>query len=147
MSNVFDWLFVMKKSRKRGFTLIEVIVVIVIIAILLVIAVPALAKYVNEAEQRTIQRTGHNIEIVLQAEKSDRGGTKFKDGADGTSIAYGSTTYGDILAANGVDIVATDLTGIKWGDNGQTLAAFTYKEGKHILEYDLEKGGFLPVRS
>ena len=146
MSTIFNWNFGMKKIGRRGFTLTEVIVLIVIIVIVLAIAIPGLAKYADAADQRIIQRTGHNIQIVLQSEKTDRNGTVFKDGADGTSTAYGSTSYADILAANGVDIVATDLTGIKWGDNGQTLAAFTYKDGKHILEYNLEKGGFLPVK-
>jgi len=146
MSNVFGWLFAMKKSRKRGFTLVEVIVLIVIIAVVLAIAVPLVAKYSDAADKRSIQRTGHNIQIVLEAERSEKYGTVFNDGENGTSAAYGSTSYGDILAANGVNIVAADLTGIRWGENGQTLFAFTYKEGKHIIEYDLEKGGFLPVK-
>lgn len=38
------------KNNKKGFTLIEIIVVIVILSVLLAIAVPAVMKYINEAD-------------------------------------------------------------------------------------------------
>lgn len=37
-------------KNKKGFTLIEIIVVIVILAVLLAVAVPAVLKYINEAD-------------------------------------------------------------------------------------------------
>lgn len=45
-----------KKSNKKGFTLVEIIVVLVILAILAAIAVPSVLGYVNEAkDERYIQ--------------------------------------------------------------------------------------------
>ncbi len=41
----------MKRSRKRGFTLIEVIVVIAILAILAAIAIPSITGYIEETKQ------------------------------------------------------------------------------------------------
>ena len=60
-----------KKNKKKGFTLIEVIVVIVIIAILAAIAVPSLTRYIGQAGLRADMAMGHNIQVVLQAELSD----------------------------------------------------------------------------
>lgn len=40
-----------KKSNKKGFTLVEIIVVLVILAILAAIAVPSVLGYVEEAKK------------------------------------------------------------------------------------------------
>ena len=59
------------KNKKKGFTLIELIVVIVIIAIIAAIAVPSLTRYIQSAEKRALQATAHNIHLVLQAERTE----------------------------------------------------------------------------
>lgn len=43
-----------KKSNKKGFTLVEIIVVLVILAILAAIAVPSVLGYVNEAKAEAL---------------------------------------------------------------------------------------------
>lgn len=43
----------LKKNKKKGFTLVELIVVIAIIAIIAAVAVPTTIKYVNEAKIST----------------------------------------------------------------------------------------------
>ena len=40
----------LKKNKKRGFTLIELIIVIVILAVLMAVAIPSLTGYINEAK-------------------------------------------------------------------------------------------------
>lgn len=44
-----------KKSNKKGFTLVEIIVVLVILAILAAIAVPSVLGYVNEAKSKALE--------------------------------------------------------------------------------------------
>ena len=134
-----------KKNRKKGFTLIELIVVIVIIAILAAIAVPSLTRYIGSAEQRAIQASAHNVQVVLQSEKSDRHQEDFNDG-NGNSFVSGSAgeTYLDILAENGVTLGANeDITGITW--NGNTLESFTFANNNYSLLYDKTQGGFQEV--
>lgn len=49
--------YLTKLRRKRGFTLIELVIVIVVLAIIAAIAVPALANYIDKAkEKETIQK-------------------------------------------------------------------------------------------
>lgn len=46
-----------KKSNKKGFTLVEIIVVLVILTILAAIAVPSVLGYVNEAKSEALGET------------------------------------------------------------------------------------------
>ena len=128
------------KSGKKGFTLIEVIVVIVIIAILAAIAVPSLTRYISNAEKKQVQSMAHNIQLVLQAEKTVNYDKTFSAGNGGT-IAYDTITYKDILAVNGVTLgtaPTTELTGIVW--DGQVLKGFTYTGQKYNITYTNTNG-------
>jgi len=130
-----------KRNRKKGFTLIEVIVVIVIIAILAAIAVPSLTRYIGTAEIRGVQATAHNIQLVLQAEKSNQNFVKFTGttGSDPLNSVAGLTqTYIQILEENGVVLKNGEtLTNITWGGTGgNTLYTFTLTGQKYAIDYD-----------
>jgi len=131
------------KNKKKGFTLIELIVVIVIIAIIAAIAVPALTRYIESANNRAAQAMAHNIQVVLQAEVTDFYNSTpvaaiaddtdplFRTGAgyivpdeyvDGTDFTNEVNT---ILAFNGVIIESGSLTDISF--EGKRLSGFTYE--------------------
>ena len=131
-----------KKNKKKGFTLIEVIVVIVIIAILAAIAVPSLTRYIGQAGLRADMAMGHNIQVVLQAELSDQfingltittpapgGGTSTVTGGDLYTTINGPT-IATILQASNVFIPettpATTLTDIQINVASATLEGFVY---------------------
>lgn len=57
-----------KKSNKKGFTLVEIIVVLVILAILAAIAVPSVIGYVNEAKNEKYIQEARSIYTVIQTE-------------------------------------------------------------------------------
>ena len=59
-----------KKSNKKGFTLVEIIVVLVILAILAAIAVPSVLGYVNEAKESRYIQEARSIYIVIQTEEA-----------------------------------------------------------------------------
>jgi type IV pilus assembly protein PilA len=59
-----------KKSNKKGFTLVEIIVVLVILAILAAIAVPSVLGYVNEAKEERYIQEAHSIYAVIQTEEA-----------------------------------------------------------------------------
>lgn len=59
-----------KKSNKKGFTLVEIIVVLVILTILAAIAVPSVLGYVNEAKEERYIQEAHSIYVVIQTEEA-----------------------------------------------------------------------------
>lgn len=67
-----------RKSNKKGFTLVEIIVVLVILAILAAIAVPAVLGYVDDAKESKYISEARAIYIVVQTEeakyKAENGG-------------------------------------------------------------------------
>ncbi|MDR1796458.1 MAG: type II secretion system GspH family protein [Clostridiales Family XIII bacterium] len=63
------------QGKKKGFTLIEVIVVLVILAILAAIAVPALTGYIDKANQRAVLSEARNIQVAIQEIASDAYGS------------------------------------------------------------------------
>lgn len=58
------------KKNKKGFTLIEIIVVVVILAVLMAIAVPAVMKYINEADDAKYMAQARGAFIVAEAESA-----------------------------------------------------------------------------
>ena len=56
------------KKRKRGFTLIELVIVLAVLAIIALIAIPNFTKVRNDSLQKADARTGEQIEkITLMA--------------------------------------------------------------------------------
>lgn len=56
----------LKKSKKKGFTLVELIVVIAIIAIIAAVAVPTTIKYVNEAKVTTAKSETSSVLSTIE---------------------------------------------------------------------------------
>lgn len=80
-----------KRSNKKGFTLVEIIVVLVILAILAAIAVPAVLGYVNDAKESKYISEARAIYIVVQTEEA-----KFR--AENGLNTKSTITYGDAEA-------------------------------------------------
>ena len=59
-----------KKSNKKGFTLVEIIVVLVILAILAAIAVPAVLGYVDDAKKSKYVQEARAAYTVIQTEEA-----------------------------------------------------------------------------
>jgi len=134
----------LQKNKKKGFTLIELIVVIVIIAIIAAIAVPALTRYIGSAEMRALQAAAHNVQLVLQAEKTENynqlfipNATIITNTSSGNTLWAGApagTTYESILAANGITVKAGEsLNFISWSNN--TLQSFAYYTERYVVGY------------
>ena len=59
------------KNKKKGFTLVELIVVLAILAILAAMLVPALTGYIDKANEKKIVATARQYYIAAQATVSD----------------------------------------------------------------------------
>ena len=98
----------MGKSRKNGFTLVELIVVLVILAILAALLVPALTGYIDKARQSAVIAETRSILQAVQTEVSE---------------LYGKDEYAEQVASSSFTIASKDnkamlgvgqkLTGLK----------------------------------
>ena len=82
------------KTKKKGFTLIEVIAVIAILAILGAILVPNVLGYRKKAEKSNIQTSAKTIISAIEAYNSDKGSSDAQIGDNSTSFS-GKITYSD----------------------------------------------------
>lgn len=122
-----------KRSNKKGFTLVEIIVVLVILAILAAIAVPAVLGYINDAKDSKYVQEARSIYIVVQTEEA-----RYK--AENGIEAKTALTDTNFYTNTGVGLVGTakkktelDVTEIKYD---ATKKAYTLKwtsdDGKAI---------------
>jgi len=144
----------LQKNKKKGFTLIELIVVIVIIAIIAAIAVPALTRYINNANVRAAQAQAHNIQVVLQAEVTEYYDSPIVLTRLSGDLPLFTTPYGIktpptgnisiILADSGVNIASGSLTNVFF-TAGRTLEQFQYlHNGTSVLYFKGKYATFAP---
>lgn len=72
----------MKKGKKKGFTLLELVVVIAILAILLAIAIPAYTGYREKAEEQAFNANVKTLETAAAIALSDPEVTSISWSAD-----------------------------------------------------------------
>jgi prepilin-type N-terminal cleavage/methylation domain-containing protein len=97
-------------SRRRGFTLVEILVVVVIIGVLIAILLPVLGAAINTANNARTTSEEYNLAVALTSFKTVYGdfppsriilwdlvaGKPAPYGADSTPVAAGDITYGDL---------------------------------------------------
>jgi prepilin-type N-terminal cleavage/methylation domain-containing protein len=83
-------------SRRRGFTLVEVIVVLVILAILAAIAIPALTGYIDKARYASFKAEVREFMTAAQ--------TVFSEAYANHEIALNSSGGGDSLYVDGYEM-------------------------------------------
>ncbi|MDR2156695.1 MAG: prepilin-type N-terminal cleavage/methylation domain-containing protein [Clostridiales Family XIII bacterium] len=136
---------VLKKQlkKKKGFTLVEVIVVLVILAILAAIAIPTLTGYIDRANLRAIASEGRTIGMALQTAITDAYG----QGHDLVAATYSGE---DEIYSGGPTFIeeVETLTGQSYSDGGQsipeiiigsngtTLESFTYTDGAYLVVFE-----------
>ncbi len=67
---MFHYLRIFSDSlRRRGFTLVELVVVIVILLILLAVTIPTLTKYIGDAQQTQTDINAHYNQLMNEITK------------------------------------------------------------------------------
>lgn len=125
-----------KKSNKKGFTLVEIIVVLVILAILAAIAVPSVLGYVNEAKDERYIQEARSIYVVIQTEeaKSEALGETTPTYGAGTAATDAKDYQGSGICKKAFDMTKLQVTEITAPTNSNKYYNLTWKsdDGKTI---------------
>lgn len=150
------------KHKKKGFTLVELIVVLAILAILAAMLVPALTGYIDKANEKKINSALRQFVIAVQSEVSEQyaynqfttdgkcqafvqpDGTARFDGVDSNGVDIGKICQLSELAT---DIVVTVETDTKTDSNGHVTVSekkvYTgkLKDGITYLNFQYDTSG------
>ena len=94
-----------RRSKKGGFTLVELIVVLVILAILAALLIPALTGYIDKAKEKSVVAEARMILQAVQTEVSEIYGT-----SDWKQIGKAGT----IASADGKPFITGNSQGNEW---------------------------------
>ena len=136
----------MKENKKKGFTLVELIVVLVILAILAALLIPALTGYIDKAKNKSV--VAETRQAVMAAQTLyDEEYAKIKTGETVTLDTTGKFTKEEIasLAELGKDTiinVTVENNKIKTFvyDNGQKRCTYNHANSKNNSDGDYNVG-------
>ena len=116
-----------RRSKKGGFTLVELIVVLVILAILAALLIPALTGYIDKAKDK---------KIVAECRQAVMAAQTLADEAYGKATTKGAVTFGDGgIALADVEKLAEVPSGTVKSvttDSDGHVTALKYTNGKTI---------------
>ena len=119
-----------RRSKKGGFTLVELIVVLVILAILAALLIPALTGYINKAKEKKVIAETRMAVMAVQTMNSDYYAAKNKD-IDWTKLTDDQTKEFKELA----EIDASTVRGVKFNDK-HAVDTLTYTSDKKTCTYE-----------
>lgn len=119
-----------RRSKKGGFTLVELIVVLVILAILAALLIPALTGYINKAKEKKVIAETRMAVMAVQTMNSDYYAAKNKD-IDWTKLTDDQTKEFKELA----EIDASTVSNVKFNDK-HAVDTLTYTSDKKTCTYE-----------
>ena len=135
------------KNKKRGFTLVELIVVLVILAILAALLIPALTGYIDKAKKDQVIAETRMLHEAVQTEMSELYGSanwKLNSAttlANNTGKVIGNNPNGYDLKAN-YDKIAklSEVPCLQEGGSGHFLVLINSKAQIHAIIYHSDRG-------
>ena len=129
-----------KIKKKRGFTLVELIVVLVILAILAALLVPALTGYIDKAKKSQVIAETRMLHTAIQTEMSELYGKSdiIKETTDVHNTFLATKTGSTETVTRYQEIVKmSEVPSLQEGGNGR-FGAYISPSGKvaFILYYD-----------
>ena len=134
------------KNKKRGFTLVELIVVLVILAILAALLIPALTGYIDKAKKDQVIAETRMLHEAVQTEMSELYGSanwKLNSAttlANNTGKVIGNNPNGYDLKAN-YDKIAklSEVPCLQEGGSGHFLVLINSKAQIHAIIYHSDR--------
>lgn len=128
----------LKNNKKKGFTLVELIVVLVILAILAALLIPALVGYIDKAKEKQV--TAETRQVVMAAQTlvdEEYGKLPLNSGTIITVAAGGTIELTDVAdlaevpVANITSVTVTDsrVTGVQYVNGKTCVYAWTAVAG------------------
>lgn len=129
----------LKDNKKKGFTLVELIVVLVILAILAALLIPALTGYINKAKEKSITAETRQVVMAAQTIADEQYGTISSKGTGSVTITLGDETGAtdDKTSSSTITIAAKDIAELAEVSAGN-IKTVTGKDGK-ITKVDLRE--------
>ncbi len=123
----------MADGKRKGFTLVELIVVLVILAILAAMLVPALTGYITKAREKTTLAEARNVLTAVQTYESEQYGIgSYAEKNDATPALSGTTILGGYLLEGDVSSGATAKYST---DEYAKVTEFEYTVGSTTVTY------------
>lgn len=115
------------KNKRKGFTLVELIVVLVILAILAALLVPALTGYISRAKEKAVVSEARQLQMAAQTVIDED--YKDSDTFTGKTVTQATASLGDeiekLAELDGID-------GLTWSitvDSDGKITTGTYNNG------------------
>lgn len=89
-----------RRTNKKGFTLVELVIVIAILAILAAIAIPVVSSIINTSSRNTALTDAQTLEMAIKEAQADivaRNGDTYPDAGDGNDVPLS-----DVATAKGL---------------------------------------------
>lgn len=156
--------------KKKGFTLVELIVVLVILAILAALLIPALTGYIDRANEEKLQATTRQVVVAAQSVVSEAyaQSAEFKGDYLTAMTREGTVTFGEsddevrISEICELAEIAQDITkvgedyqgklkngiswvGIDYGNDGKLIQVLV-SDGTQTCTYDGKTGDYTVVK-
>lgn len=125
-----------RRSKKGGFTLVELIVVLVILAILAALLIPALTGYIDKAREKQIVATTRQCVMAAQTTYDEYYGK----GLTGSVGAKEWKTEWESEVLSLAEVKTGTLSGITVNDH--KIATLTYIDGKKQCTYTQANGEY-----
>lgn len=125
----------LKNNKKKGFTLVELIVVLVILAILAALLIPALTGYIDKAKEKSIIAETRQVVMAAQTLGDEAYGKKDID----TVITFGESGTVDVTyqkVADLAEVKASCIKGITWANGA--ISEVKYENEGYKCEYHSE---------
>lgn len=115
-----------KKNRRKGFTLVELIVVLVILAILAALLIPALTGYIDKAKEKQIISETRSCVMAAQTladEKYGKDGGDLEDTGNTDAVQKLADVKGTV---NSFEVDGGKVTALSYTGNGSGAKTCNY---------------------
>lgn len=130
----------LQENKKKGFTLVELIVVLVILAILAALLIPALTGYIDKAKEKQVIAETRSCVMAAQTYADEKYGVDSGDLLDTDSIKVkGKTVQSKKAVAQLADV---DGTVLNFTVDGGKVTLLRYRSAsKKLCQYESDPTG------